>query len=180
MKPELTIIQKIIYYSKCILTLKISFQILNSFDTTISRIPTPFYKIKDAEKEIKEDISRRIEEYENKIRFLLQPLFLGIDFGYDKHWYLCAEDMQQGYLLLEKSIEDLSNKEAELYILSLSNYKDDKFNIKEGELLPIEKVSKVLDKFKDLQGNTPKVIDYMNSDITRVSLIKKYQSKKRI
>lgn len=174
MKKELTVIQRILYYSKCILILKIVLGMLEKIKTLLASIPVPFYKTNTAISEIVSEIKDRITQYEIKIKLLLHPLFKGNDFGYDPtntNWHFTAEDMQRGYLHLEKINSTDGNSER--FILLLSNYKDSKFDLHEGDLLPFTKVATILGNLKDTLGNTPKVNSYLANQLTRTELIPK-------
>lgn len=173
MKKELTVIQKIIYYSKCILQLRIAILLEIRKIETLAKIPIPFYSNTKNQKENIEEMEDRIKQYEAKIKFLLYPLFQGINFGYeesDKYWHLTTNDLQRGYLLLEK-VEPDSNKNPDKYVIPLSTYKDNRIEIREGSLTPYVKVATILSKFKDMQENTPKIKSYLNNQIEGVELI---------
>lgn len=170
---ELTVIQRILYYSKCILTLKVVLGSLEKANFMLASIPTSFYKFKESYPEVVKELRDRIIQYEIKTKLLLQPLFKGQgnSFGYDEstnNWHLTAEDMQRGYLNLEKTNTDGN---SERFILLLSNYKDKKFDLHEGELLPFTKVATILGNLKDTLGNTPKVNSYLANQLTREELI---------
>jgi hypothetical protein len=172
-QKELTVIQKIIYYSKCILQLRIAILLEIRKIETLAKIPIPFYSNTKNQKENIEEMEDRIKQYEAKIKLLLYPLFQGINFGYeenDKYWHLTVNDLQRGYLLLERVEPDL-NKSPDKYIIPLSTYKDNRVEIKEGSLTPFVKVATVLNNFKDMQGNTPKIKSYLDNQIEGVELI---------
>jgi len=172
---QLTVIQRIIYYSKCILILRIVLNLGDRIKELLALIPTPFYDFDNYQKSTKEQLTDRIKQYETKIRLLLYPLFQGIDFGYidsDPHWHLTAEDLQRGYLLLEK-VEDNPEKNPDKYIIPLSNYKDNRNDIREGTLIHFTKVATVLGNFKNMQGNTPKINSYLDNQLSGVELIPK-------
>ena len=172
MKHELTVIQRIIYYSKCILLLKVVLANLEKAKFTLASIDVPFYKFNQCSLEIVNEIKDRIIQYEIKIKLLLSPLFKGNDFGYDlnnTNWHITAEDLQRGYINLEKI--NLTDGNSERFILLLSNYKDKRFDIHEGELLPFVKIATILGNLKDTLGNTPKVNSYLANQISREELI---------
>jgi hypothetical protein len=175
-KKEMTIIDRILYLSKIILQLKILKLHINRGKEIANEIGINLFEMRHVSNQVNE-INRRITEIGTQVKLLLRPLFQGKDFGYNgiEYWHLTIEDMQKGYIILEEiDKEGNSIGYDHRYILFLSNYSDKKFKLKQGDLLPSDKVVSILGNQKNVYGNLPKVNSYLKklSDIDTVKKIK--------
>ena len=153
-KKEKTVIEKIIVYSQAICYLKLARVFNTQTQTCLNKSNINVYDTKDALKVTNDLVSYRIEELNRAIKPLLKPLFQGIDFGYDRIWWLSQKDMRQGYILLEKvkskdSLGNITEFSNEKYILLLKNYKDKAYSYQEGSLLQFNQVSFLLGEFSN-------------------------------
>lgn len=104
----MTVIDTIVKYSKDCITMRFSKEHLKKSQLLIRRFPSAF-TIPSAPtiNTILHEVEMRINEREQDIRKLLEPLFEGHDFGYDTKFSLSVEDIRSGYIyLVEKNGDD--------------------------------------------------------------------------
>jgi hypothetical protein len=172
MKEE-TVIQRIIRYSKIVLTLKLNktqleraFEVSNKIKIRIfSKI---YYNI------MIQELDSRQFEINNQIRILLEPLFQGVNYGYSNlaHWALSQIEMQNGYILLEHDC--IYNEKCKLIsgyqcILFLSDYKDTTHDISEGSIYPIGEVFQILGNLKNVFGDCQDINKYLYTSLLNQS-----------
>ena len=115
-------------------------------------------------RKVEEQLISRASEIQQACKLLLQPLFMGIDFGHDRlnYWTLSMNDIKFGYCELEEVVrynsEDVPKIFGRKFILLIEDYDDSTLGkFYGGELIAYEKavhflpnIPKKEDKIKGL------------------------------
>jgi len=168
MERERTVIEEIIYLSKIIIALKLNKIQLEGTKDLANRIPVRLFTKKYYKEQIDENIERQLE-ISIQIKNRLRPLFQNKKFvGYEedwKYWAFSRREMQQGFIRLElerdKDIYGNPVGPIRYYILFLSEYHDNIYNILEGSLYPLDQISPILSNQKDVFGNDLDINRYL-------------------
>ncbi len=144
MKPDKTVINRVIYYSNLIRESRLALFQLRKTMLAIRGLKFTIPSFNDL-KDVEIELIRRIEEINNSSRLLLEPLFEGIDFGHKflNNWTLSTTEIEQGYCELEE-IKQYNNGRPYIYgrkyILLLRDYTDATFGtFYAGELIEFVK-----------------------------------------
>jgi len=166
---EKSVTQRIIYYSKKLLALKIIRIQLQQLQRKMKESGFQF-SVDEAFKLQFEQVEKCYAKISVQCRDLMYPLLQNHDFGYREieHYRINEEDLRKGYIVLEEESE-------ERYVLFLFDYKCANHNIKEGELLPFNKVAPILGNYKSMVSNSksllaiPSVHKMLSNSVTKLN-----------
>jgi hypothetical protein len=97
---------------------------------------------------IKTELWRNCVEINNEAKKSLTKVFFGLDYEFTSRWIFSHFELSRGYVeLLRVTDKDKENNPIGprfQFILFLSSFKDHEFDIKPGDIKPIEKCHKIL------------------------------------
>jgi len=149
-KPDKSVINRVIYYSILIRDIRVTLLQLRKAMIMIRGLRITVPSFSDL-REVETELIRRQNEVMQSCMLLLSPLLEGIDFGhkYLNHWVVSMHDIKQGYCELEEIIaykNDRPNIFGRKYILLFDDYEDSTLGkFYSGELVPLEKAIHFID-----------------------------------
>lgn len=175
-KPDSTVIDRVIYYSILQRDIKVSlFQLRQAIlmirGLRISSISSKTNELSTLEVEL----LRTKDELETVTRRLLEPLFEGINFGhaYFNHWTIPMRDLKRGYCELEEIVRYIqhTDKPDELvygkkYIMLLHEYNNPTLGkFYAGELIELSKAIHFIDLIPEQKDKQKGLYDAITSSI---------------
>ncbi len=146
MKPDKTVINRVIYYSNLTRESKLALFQLRKTMLAIRGLKFTIPSFNDL-KDVEIELMRRIEEINMSSKLLLEPLFEGIDFGHKllNNWTLATTEIEQGYCELEEILQYNMGRPymyGRRFILLLRDYVDPTLGkFYAGELIELVKAS---------------------------------------
>jgi hypothetical protein len=127
-KPDITAINKVIYYSSLTRESKLTLFQLRKTMAALRGLNFSIPSFNDLQN-VELELLRRLDEIQHASRLLLEPLLEGKDFGhkYLNNWIFATSEIEQGYCKYEE-IKGYKNARPYLYgqnyILLLRDYED--------------------------------------------------------
>ena len=150
MKPNQTVIERVIYYSILIRNIRITLLQIRKTMLMIRGLNIQNLTINDL-KENESVLLHSIEEIQTACKQMLVPIFEGIDFGhtYLNHWAIPMSNIKNGYCELEEILQYKEDKPlifGRRYILLLYDYIDPSLGkFYGGELIELSKAIHFID-----------------------------------
>jgi len=127
-KPDITAINRVIYYSSLTRESRLTLFQLRKTIVALRQLNFSIPSFNDL-KYVESELIRRMDEIQNASKLLLEPLLEGKDFGhkYLNIWTFSASEIEQGYCKYEE-IKGYKNAKPYLYgqnyVLLLRDYED--------------------------------------------------------
>lgn len=175
-KPDITVINRIIYYSNLLREARLALFQLRKTKVAIRGLAftiPDFRNLYDVEM----GLMRRIEEIKYASELLLKPLLEGKDFGhkYLNYWSFSITDVEQGYCEYEEILKYKDGKPniyGNKYILLLRDYPDPTLGLHYGgTLMNFATASHFINDIPRVQTNTKGLY---NAIISSIELPLKY------
>jgi hypothetical protein len=173
-KPDSTVIERVIYYSILVRDIRITLLQLRKTKIMMRGLGIMNLNFNDlTENELK--LIHHDEEIQNACKQLLLPLFEGIDFGhkYLNHWVIPMSDIKQGYCELEEILQYKSNRPllfGRKFVLLLGDYTDPTLGkFYSGELIELSKAIHFIDKIPPKKDKVKGLYDAIRNSITLAS-----------
>lgn len=178
MKPDPTVISRVIYYSILIRDIKITLLKLRETKILMRGLRIQNLNFSDLnDNELK--LIHNMEEVEHSCKLLLEPLFEGIDFGhkYLNHWSLAMSDIKKAYAELEEIKQFKDNRPlifGRKYILLLFDYTDSTLGkFYAGEIIELSKAIHFVD---DIPERLDKVKGLYDAMLNSTQLALRYRN----
>jgi hypothetical protein len=178
MKPDATVINRVIYYSILIRDIKLTLLELRKTKLLMRGLAIQNLNFNDlTENELK--LINNMWEVEKSCRLLLEPLFEGINFGhkYLNHWSLSMSDIRKGFAELEEIKQFKDSRPlifGRKYILLLYDYTDKSLGkFYAGEVIELEKAIHFID---DIPERKDKVKGLYDAILNSIQLASRYRN----
>lgn len=168
-KPNATVIGRIVYYSILLKNIKITLLQLRRAMLMLRGLSITIPNYKDL-KEVETQLMYRANEIQFACMILLKPIFKGIDFGHNtlNHWAISMSDIKRGYCQLEEILQydgDKPKRFGRKFIVLLEDFNDGTLGKwYAGELIEWEKAQHFIDlipeKVTTLKGLYEAVINH--------------------
>lgn len=163
-KPNQTVIERVIYYSILIRNIRITLLQIRKTMLMVRGLDIQNLTINDL-KENELVLLHAIDEIQAACKQMLSPIFENIDFGHDytNHWAIPMNDIKNGYCELEEIIQFKEGKPivfGRKYILLLYDYIDPTLGkFYGGELIPLHKAIHFIDNIPKQQDKVKGLYD---------------------
>lgn len=160
-KPDITVINRVIYYSTLLRDIRITLLQLRKTMIMIRGLGLTIPSFNDLNN-IEVQLIRRMQEIEAICKQLLQPLFEGINFGHEylNHWAIPMSDVEKGYCELEEILQFKDHRPilfGRKFILLLQDYEDTTLGkFYGGELIELSKAIHFIEKIPGKVNNKKK------------------------
>jgi hypothetical protein len=126
-------------------------------------------------------LDEHIFDVQYKLGILLKDLFKEKNFGYNSpsHWKITAQELKQGYIILDETNDNGDYLGVDCrHVLFLIDYKDNKFNIQQGDLLPFNTIKSILGNIRDSSYSNENSLDINDYHKRTLNLISTAKGKK--
>lgn len=155
------LIDSILNHSKEVIMAKIAIKQVRNARLITSFIKTKAIMTLDYCDEIIKELRMLIQEKEQHIKFLLEPLLKGDDYEYTGKYSISASEMKEGYAVLEKVTKrDSLGKPIQSYncALLLTDYESDILRFSKGSIITIRGHEHILDNLQSVEINLKNTI----------------------